>query len=584
MFNLSRVRLGLGALALAVSAAVSFALVPHTASAQPSAQPSATPGSPAPAAPQGAPTTLGLPAAPASPPGRALNAGQPTPYPIKTLAPLGSGTPLPFPAYGTPVPGVDAGSAPADVPANLNLQQSIAIGFARSPALQVARGDVAVEAAAVRLERAGLLPSLSGDASFTEAHEQEGGFESTGTTGTAGTGTTGTGTTGVGVVGGGPFWSNSASFSLALSQLIFDGGKIAAAVDAAKATEAATADTYERDLQTVAYNVANAYYAYLAAERTTQVDLEIVREDVVQENLVRAQVRAGTAARSDIATVQLPTAQARLAVVRAQGSELSAEAAYVNAMGLEANDKIQPVDDAPVFTNTPVTSIPVPPYATAIKRALALRPDYDAQVRTIDSARDSLRSASLGLFPTLSASGAASDASEDRDSTVFRNNQSLGVNLSIPIFDQGITAANVASARAQLLIANANLQSTALDLQLNVKQALTNLVAASAALDETQQEYATALVNVEATQAQYRAGVTTLPLLLNAQVQLTQALTDQVTAVYTLRENEQAYLYAVGANYDPAQFQLPKVARAGGAKTAAAVRPSLLQRLQTALH
>ena len=77
-----------------------------------------------------------------------------------------------------------------------------------------------------------------------------------------------------------------------------------------------------------------------------------------------------------------------------------------------------------------------------------------------------------------------------------------------------------------------------------------SLVSARAAFDQTEQEYATAISNVRATQAQYRAGVTTLPLLLNAQVQLTQALTDQVTAVYTLRQAEQAYLYAVGANYD----------------------------------
>ena len=56
---------------------------------------------------------------------------------------------------------------------------------------------------------------------------------------------------------------------------------------------------------------------------------------------------------------------------------------------------------------------------------------------------------------------------------------------------------------------------------------------------------------MQATQAQYRAGVTTLPLLLNAETQLTQALTDQVTVIYTLRQAEQTYLYDVGANYDP---------------------------------
>ena len=45
-----------------------------------------------------------------------------------------------------------------------------------------------------------------------------------------------------------------------------------------------------------------------------------------------------------------------------------------------------------------------------------------------------------------------------------------------------------------------------------------------------------------------RAGVTTLPLLLNAEVGLTQALVDQVNAVYALRQAESAFLFAEGAN------------------------------------
>jgi outer membrane protein TolC len=287
----------------------------------------------------------------------------------------------------------------------------------------------------------------------------------------------------------------------------------------------------------------------LAAQRTTQVDLEIVREDQVQVDLVSAQVRAGTTARADIATVELPLAQARLAVVRAQGAELGDEAAFVNAMGLDANVKIQPVDDAPVFTNSQVSSIPIPSYDAALRRAIALRPDYDSSIQTVRQAQYTLRAAKLGYFPTLSGVASAGDDSNG-DLNNFRNAQSLGLQLSIPLYDQGVTQANTASARSSLEIANAELQNTALAVQLSVKQALTNLVSSRAALDQTRQEYATAVVNVQSTQAQYRAGVTTLPLLLNAQVQLTQALTDQVTTVYTLRQAEQTYLYAVGANYE----------------------------------
>jgi outer membrane protein TolC len=440
------------------------------------------------------------------------------------------------------------------------------IGFARSPVLTSARADVGVAAAEVRLERAGLLPSFSGSASYDFSHSQPG---------SGGVETSATGTT-VSTRNS----SNDADFSLSLKQLIFDGGRTAAGIRAATDNETAFADLYRRDLETVAFDVATAYYAYLAAERTTQVDLEIVREDQVQVDLVTAQVRAGTAARSDIATVELPVAQARLAVVRAQGAELAAEATFANAMGLDANVRVQPVDDAPVYTGAAVSSIPIPTYDAALQRALALRPDYDASVQGVNQAKSLLREAQLGLFPTLSGSGSATDQSTNGSLGAFRNSQALGVSLSIPIYDQGVTAANVASARASLDKANATLQTTGLTVALNIKQALTGLVSARAALDQTKVEYSTAVTNLQATQAQYRAGVTTLPLLLNAQVQLTQALTDQLTAVYDLRQAEQTYLYQVGANYDASAVNttvhLPRATAANAHGSAAGLlsRPS----------
>jgi outer membrane protein len=515
----------------------------------------------------GSGTDTPLPAAPSIAPysGTRLNGGQPTPYPITTLAPLVGQSPLPYPAYGTPVPGVNAGTPAPDVSAIITLPQAILVAFARNPALEIARQDVNVQAASVRLERAGLLPQITGTASLTRQHSQDGGFSEQGGSGQNTTGSTTT--TGVTTGASGPYTATYADFSGSLSQLIYDGGKIAASVAAARSAEASAVDNYQREMQTIAFNTATAYYNYLAAERTTQVDLELVREDVVQENLVRAQIAVGTEARSELATVQLPTAQARLAVVRAQGSELQAEAAFANAMGLDANVRVQPVDDAPVYTKSPISLVPVVSYDVALKRAIALRPDYDADVQLVKQGQSLVRSASLGLFPTLSGTASASDDSTSQNVGSFRNSNQIGLNLSVPIYDGGTTAANTASARANLVIAQANLRTTGLTVSLNIKQALSGLVSALAAFDQTQQEYETALVNVQATQAQYRAGVTTLPLLLNAEVQLTQALTDQVTAVYTLRQAEQTYLYDVGANYDPT----------GGARPVAVAYPAVVR-------
>jgi outer membrane protein TolC len=151
----------------------------------------------------------------------------------------------------------------------------------------------------------------------------------------------------------------------------------------------------------------------------------------------------------------------------------------------------------------------------------------------------------------LSGTASASTASTDLVGGTFRNDSSIGLALSIPIYDQGVVAAEVAQARGNLALGQANQESVLEGVQLNVKQALVALVSAKAALTSADVALNEAQVVLKSTQAQYRAGVTTLPLLLNAQVGLTQALSTQTTSVYTLRQAEQAFLYAEGANGAP---------------------------------
>jgi outer membrane protein len=457
---------------------------------------------------------------------------QPTPFPQFTLGPASVGSPPPFPAYGTPVPGVGAGPPPSASPQTITLPQAIAIAFARSPLLASARADNGIAHAAKRLAQTGYYPNLSGSISTSHSDRQAGS-----TTVLAGGGTISS-----------PTSTTSNGLNATLRQLLFDGGRVAASIRAASYSETASVDTYRRDLQTVAFNVAQAYYNQLQAQRTRQVAEQTVRVDLVQEDLVRAQLAAGVATRVDLSTAQLPTAQARVAVVKAQALELNAQATFANAMGLDANLDIRPYDDTPVSATGAISTIPVLSYDQALTRAYLLRPDLAAAQHSLQAQNESLTATRLNLFPSLSGTATAGTNSTDTTGGTFRNAATIGATLSIPIFDQGITAADVLQQKAQIDRLNAQLENTRETVQLNVKQAIVNLVAARAQLDEAQAEYAKAVDVLSATQAQYRYGVTTLPLLLNAQVGLTTALSDQVTAVYALRQAEQAYLYAIGAN------------------------------------
>ncbi|MGD0050530.1 MAG: TolC family protein [Vulcanimicrobiaceae bacterium] len=465
-----------------------------------------------------------------------------SPNGVPTLPPADQESPLPFPAYGTPAP-ASPPHVEHGIPQIITLQQAILIAYARSPLLAEARAQVAIETAPVALAQSAIFPSLTATGTSSRDHSQAG---------TSNTTTTGTGT-GAGNNRVFPPWYTDNGLSFQLQQLIYDGGKVAAEIRSARATQSATIATYQRELQTIAYNVANTYYNVLTAQRQLQVDVATVALDQVQENLVAAQIQAGTEAAADLSTAQLPTEQARVAVIKQQATELVALATFANTLGIDAAVNAQPKDDVPALSATSGTIVltpafPTPSYDQAYARANALRPDLTSAQQTVLSYQWNLRAAKLGLWPNLTANGAYNIESTDPAGGTYRNSGSIGVALAIPIYDRGATRAATEQAQGQLDNAVAQLVAEQESIQLGVQTALVNLVSSYAALSQTNAELAKAQDVLRSTQAQYKAGVTTLPLLLNAQVGLTQALTDEVSAVYAVRQSEQALLYAEGTN------------------------------------
>lgn len=427
------------------------------------------------------------------------------------------------PAYAQAVPQLPASAVQtrpvAGVPAQVTLQQAVDIAVAKSPVLAAARANQQLAQIPVSLARSALFPNVS--ASGTVTHNNQSTFA------------------------GRSFGSStSKGLNADVRQLIYDGGKLIAQLHQARANAVAGTQTYDRQLETLAFDVAQAYYSALQAQSATQLAVQVVHQNEVQEDLVRAQLRAGTASRVDLATAQLPTAQARVALVRAQGQEATALASFAETLGLDPDVAVAPLN-APSAT-APAPQVAVLSYDQSVARALLLRPDYLAAKNGVMAAQYNVQVQRSGLLPTLTANGSYGTNSTTVTGTDFRPSSTVGATLSIPIFDQGITRAQTEQAQQQLALAQSQLDQTKLGVELNVRQALVGLVTAQGAVAQAQAELAKAQEILKATQAQYRAGVTTLPLLLNAQVGLTTAETDELNAVYGLRQAEQTYVFALG--------------------------------------
>ncbi len=429
------------------------------------------------------------------------------------------GASTPFPAYGTAVPEAVTTRPAPGLSTSLDLAQAVDAAVALSPSLAAARGLYSESSANVALARTPTAPNLGLQGEYLSS----GGSQGLGT-------------------------QPEREATLQFDQIIFDGGHTIAEIRAAQNGENEAANTYRRTVQTLAFNVAQTFYSALEAESQVRLQLDIVQQDLEQERLISAQIRAGTAARVDLATAEIPTAQGRVAVVRAQGQALAAQAIFATTMGLHADSDVSPRDDETSSRNSIPPGTPID-YTAAIKLAMHTRPDYIAALAQLRASEQSTLAARLLQAPSISVQGNVGSISGGTlgAPSWLSSSQAQAV-LTVPIFDQGIPAAQTKEALAVQAQAKAGVDVSRLTVESDVRQALVVLIAVREAVSQTAVELAKAREVLGDTQIQYRAGQTTLSLLLNAQAQLAGAETDRLTAVYALRQAEQAYLYALGEN------------------------------------
>lgn len=485
----------------------------------------------------------------------------PSPMPQPTV----SGTPIPYPAYGTPAPDVALLKPKKGVPQNISLADAIRIGVALSPAFALQNAQWAAIHAKYTASVQAYYPGISGTA-------QAGKSYSNGTTASTAGGASPRPTISPGVVPNAAFglatpsaYSQATvaneSVGITIQQLIYDGGRTIANIRSAKAADIAGRATLLRQLQTLALNVATSYYTVLEDNATVTADAQLVREFEVNEASVAAQIRNGAAARSDIAAAQFQTAQAKGQLVTAQGTAIGAQATFATTLGLDADSEVVPKQ---------VTTQPPPPnpnYSASLSRALIMRPDYISAAYNVESAKENLRYAKLARFPVLAA-GASDNLSkqfincfsttgETKKGIVFpesacpgpsswSNDKTLGLSLTIPIYDQGVTNYNIAVAASQLDQAVATLDSTKLTVESDVRSALATLISARASLVQARSELTSAQVSLDATQAQYKVGATTILNVVTAEANLSTAQSAYITALYGVQNAEQNYLYATG--------------------------------------
>jgi len=171
-----------------------------------------------------------------------------------------------------------------------------------------------------------------------------------------------------------------------------------------------------------------------------------------------------------------------------------------------------------------------------LDRAFAQRPDLGADASRVNAAQQDVKAANASKWPTISLTGGYNSGVSSANDASFldqlnqRRGGSIGIGVSIPIFDRGATQA--ATQRAQIQADNAQLAlaTQRQEVALEVRRAYLDYDAARQQLAAADAQQKAATLAVTTTQQRYQVGAATLVELTQARATQVQAQSAYITA------------------------------------------------------
>ncbi|HSQ30567.1 MAG TPA: TolC family protein [Gemmatimonadaceae bacterium] len=351
--------------------------------------------------------------------------------------------------------------------------------------------------------------------------------------------------------------TQSLSSGLSTSLTLFDGGKTRASIRSAESSQDASEQDLARAKQTAVFTVASDYVALSNAQEQLQVQQENLAAQQAQLALIVKFVSAGARPMSDQYQQEATVASARLAVVQASRAVELAKVDLIDVLRLDPATSYD-------FAAPTLKAREAPPsyrLDSLIARAYGARVDLDAQESRATAAAQEVKVAKASKLPTISVTGSYSSAFNSAselsmaDQLDQRRGGSIGVGISIPLFDRG--AASVAEQRAQIAEENArlSLDNQKQTIALEVRRAYLDQASAREQLAAAEAQLAAATQSATMTQQRYQAGAATLVEVTQARAQQVQAASAVATARNNLVLQETVMAYYTGA-LDPRTARL----------------------------
>ena len=329
---------------------------------------------------------------------------------------------------------------------------------------------------------------------------------------------------------------------LQLAQLVTDFGRrnnlVANSQFLAQAAEQSTQAT-EFD---VVFGVNKAYFGVLQAQAFVGVTEQTVKARQTLTDQVVALANANLKSLVDVEFARVNLAEAQLMLIRANDAVKRAYADLARAMGQDRPIEYQ-------LEQTPAA--PAPPDSTEplVNEAIQNRPEL-RELRLRVSAAQRFEEAEKDLkHPNISliAVGGALPYIDQTPRVAPYGYEGVGLNVDIPVFNGHLFSARAQAAHYESLAEDQRLRDQQQGVERDVRTAWISASTAYQSIPVTEQFLKSAQLALELAQGRYSLGLSSIVEITQAQLNLTQAQIENVSAKYDYQSAYAGLQYTIGA-------------------------------------
>ncbi|HEY0868600.1 MAG TPA: TolC family protein [Fimbriimonas sp.] len=397
----------------------------------------------------------------------------------------------------------------------LTADEAVAIALRSQASLAVAAANVEAARGRTQQTRSQLLPQFSATGGYTRQESLSGAASSQ--------------------LGGGS--TNSFTAGLSVNQLLFDFGRTRDQVRQQQALERVSAQNLGTAEQQVVFQVRQTFQTYAEAVQLLTVSQDNVRNRQRQLDLAQARLNVGLGAPGDVVRARTTLADSVSALVAARNLATDTRVALANAMGV---DPRTPINPSPTAEPAPALEL-----ERLVSTALEQRPEILAQREQINAARLGVSVANKTNAPRVGLT--AGIGTRGQDQPFDSQTGTIGVSLTWPFGDSGLTSGRRREARAQEEAARAQLTVTSNTVVSEVSTAYLDLLHAEQRVTTAQEQVANARELVRISEGRYEGGIGTFLEVTDAQASLFAAERNLTAAVADVQQARTALNRAIGA-------------------------------------